>query len=78
MSVDASAGVGDRWLAGETVDGVAFGPGQQVALARGPRAGERATVLLLVAVQPAPTYRVRTAAGDELLVRQPALRAVDV
>ena len=78
MSVSAPTGLGDRWLAGEAVEGVAFGPGQQVTFARGPRAGERATVLLLVAVQPAPTYRVRTASGDELHVRQPALGAIDV
>ena len=69
-------GIGDRWLAGEALPGVRFGPGQQVAFVRGSRAGERATVMLLVAVQPEPLYHVR-AAGAELHVRQSALDAVD-
>ena len=73
----AVPGAGDRWLAGETLPGVRFGPGQRVAFARGSRAGQRATVMLLVAVQPEPLYHVRADAGAELHVRQSALDAAD-
>ena len=72
-----ASGVGDRWLAGEPVAGVAFAPRQRVTLARGPRAGEHGTVLLLVAMRPEALYHVRADAGDELHVRQSALRALD-
>ena len=82
MSRVSHAGAGDRWLAGEPLAGVAFGPGQSVALARGTRAGARATVLLLVALEPEPLYRVRvqdaSGASDELHVRQSALSAANV
>jgi hypothetical protein len=70
-----SAGIGDRWLAGEPVAGVAFGPHDRATLARGPRAGEGARILLLVTAGPEPVYLVATDAGDELHVRQSALRA---
>ena len=72
-------GPGDRWLAGEPVDGVAFGPRERVEFVRGSRAGGRATVVLLVAVSPEPMYHVVTEDGDpprELHVRQSALRSV--
>ena len=76
MTDDArgARGAGDRWLAGETVEGVTFTPDQVVELARGPRAGEQAVVLLLVALEPEPMYRVLARKGDELHVRQSALR----
>jgi hypothetical protein len=72
-------GVGDRWLAGVPVEGVAFAPRERVEFARGSMAGRRATVLLLVAVSPEPMYHVITEEGDpprELHVRQSALRSV--
>jgi hypothetical protein len=72
-----AAGAGDRWLAGELLPGVAFAPRERVAFARGSRAGERATVLLLVAVSPEPLYHVVAETGAELHVRQSALRGVD-
>jgi hypothetical protein len=71
------SGIGDRWLAGEPVAGVMFTPRQRVELARGPRAGEQGTILLLVAMRPEALYHVRADAGDELHVRQSALRAID-
>ena len=74
----AVPGDGDRWLAGDVLPGVRFGPGARVAFARGSRAGERATVMLLVAVRPEPLYHVRADAGAELHVRQSALDAADV
>ena len=70
-------GMGDRWLAGGTLPGVHFGPAARVAFARGPRAGQEATVLLLVAVRPEPLYHVRADEGRELQVRQSALVPVD-
>ena len=70
-----STGLGDRWLAGEPVDGVHFAPHARAVFARGPRVGEGAMVLLLVTAGPEPVYLVATAAGDELHVRQSALRA---
>jgi hypothetical protein len=70
-------GAGDRWLAGESLPGVHFGPAARVAFVRGPRAGREATVLLLVAVTPEPLYHVRADEGRELQVRQSALAAVD-
>ena len=73
----SASGLGDRWLAGEPVAGVAFAPHQRVALVRGARAGEQGTVLLLVAMRPEALYHVRADAGDELHVRQSALRAID-
>lgn len=76
MSRPAAPGIGDRWLAGYAIEGVAFGPGASVEFVRGPRMGARATVLLLVSVATEPTYRVRAASGDELHVRQSALRAI--
>lgn len=73
--MSALRGVGDRWLAGEAIDGVRHGPGARVAFAAGPRAGERATVELLVVVAPEPAYQVRTADGAVVRVRQSSLRA---
>ena len=70
-------GAGDRWLAGEALPGVRFGPGERVAFARGSRAGQQAIVMLLVAVGPEPLYHVRADAGAELHVRQSALVATD-
>lgn len=72
-----ATGAGDRWLAGEPLPGVAFGPRQRVAFARGSRAGERATVILLVAVSPEPLYHVVVETGAELHVRQSSLRGLD-
>ena len=70
-------GAGDRWLAGESLPDVHFGPGARVTFVRGSRAGERAIVMLLVAVRPEPLYHVRADAGPELHVRQSALEAAD-
>lgn len=73
----APRGIGDRWLDGESLDGVTFASRERATLARGARAGEQVTVLLLVAAHPEPLYLVRADAGDELHVRQSALRAID-
>lgn len=70
-----AAGLGDRWLAGEPLPGVAFRQHDRVAIATGSREGQQGTVLLLIGVQPEPGYLVRLADGVELRVRQSALRA---
>ena len=67
-------GLGDRWLAGEPIDGVAFAHNQSVMIAEGTRGGQRGIVVLLMAVTPVPRYLVRLAAGgDEVRVLQSAL-----
>ena len=68
-------GIGDRWLAGEPIAGVAFHHHQRVEVASGPRAGERGIIRLLVAMRPEPAYFVELDdAGGDLRVRQSALR----
>lgn len=51
-------GLGDRWMAGEALPGVRFGMHARVRITEGPRAGVTGTVLLLIAVEPAPRYAV--------------------
>jgi hypothetical protein len=68
-------GVGDRWMAGETVAGVEFAVRQAVTITGGARAGERGTVLLLVDVAAEPVYFVELRAGAVVRVRQSQLRA---
>lgn len=71
-------GIGDRWLRGERIPGVAFALHQRVVVAGGSRDGQHGTVALLLAVAPHPLYLVALDgdAGD-LKVRQPSLRAAD-
>ena len=70
-------GVGDRWLADERIDGVAFGHHARVSVASGQRAGAYGTVRLLLALSPEPTYLVELddQAGD-LRARQSTLHAL--
>jgi hypothetical protein len=64
-------GVGDRWLAGETIAGVAFAHHQAVTVAGGAHDGADGIVLLLMAVTPEPRYLVRLATdGREVRLRQ--------
>ncbi len=66
-------GVGDRWLDGDAVDGVRFGPKQAVEIVGGSRDGQRGRILLLIALEPEPTYLVMLEIGSEIRVRQSAL-----
>jgi hypothetical protein len=66
-------GVGDRWLEGEAVEGVRFGHKQPVEIVGGSRDGQRGRILLLIALEPEPTYLVMLEIGAELRVRQSAL-----
>ena len=67
-------GIGDRWLAGERVDGVTFALHARVEIAGGSRDGQAGTVALLLAVRPEPRYLVALDDGTELRVRQSSLR----
>jgi hypothetical protein len=53
-----SAGLGDRWLGGERIPGVAFAHYDTVRVVAGPHAGGEGRVLLLVTPPPEPTYLV--------------------
>ena len=52
-------GHGDRWLAGDRPDGVHFSLHERVRVVDGPAAGRVGLVLLLVRVEPEPSYLVR-------------------
>ena len=67
-------GVGDRWMAGEPVEGVAFAPGAAVDVVAGAHAGASGRVLLLVVLRPEPRYVVHLAAtGIDVRLAQSAL-----
>lgn len=69
-------GVGDRWLAGEPVDGVAFPHLAPVQVAAGARAGARGHIALLLALRPEPVYLVTLDGGaGDVRVAQSGLRA---
>ena len=67
-------GLGERWLRGERLPGVAFAQHDAVTIAGGSRDGEEGRVLLLLAVAPQALYLVALDGGGELKVRQDALR----
>lgn len=52
-------GLGDRWMAGEALPGIAHAQHARVVVRAGAHAGATGTVLLLVAVTPEPRYAVR-------------------
>jgi hypothetical protein len=69
-------GLGDRWLAGEAIEGVLFAQHQSVSITEGPYSGESGSILLLMGVRPQPTYLVELGSGrGEVRVRQAELRA---
>jgi hypothetical protein len=66
---------GDRWLAGEPVEGVAFAHHDTVEIVAGPHVGRLGAVVLLMGVQPEPLYLVEFAGGaGDRRVRQSELR----
>jgi hypothetical protein len=68
-------GVGDRWLAGEPVDGVRFGLNEDVEVLRGPHAGASGSILLLLSLHPEPVYLVGLGSrARDVRVPQSALR----
>lgn len=68
-------GVGDRWLAGEPVPGVAFEQHTSVGIVGGRHHGDEGIVILLMALGDDPLYlvRLRSTIG-EIRVRQSSLR----
>lgn len=71
-------GIGDRWLAGEPVEGVELEHGAAVEVAGGALDGRRGTIALLIAVRPEPAYLVALAGGGgDVRVRQSALRRAE-
>ncbi len=76
---DARApGLGDRWMAGEALPGVAYAQHDPVRVAEGPHAGRTGRVLLLAAPPPAAAYLVALdGAGAPVRVAQAALRPAD-
>ena len=69
------AGLGDRWLAGETLDGVTFALNDAVEVTAGRLRGALGTITLLMAVAPEPLYLVRLASGaGDARIRQSDLR----
>lgn len=70
-------GAGDRWLAGEHVEGVEFGHHAAVEIVSGRFGGTRGRVELLLAIDPEPQYLIALGGGaGTAKVRQSALRAL--
>lgn len=67
-------GAGDRWLAGEPLDGVRFALHDPVEIVGGPLDGLRGTIALLMALTPEPSYLVALRDRADVRVRQSALR----
>ena len=70
-------GVGDRWLAGESIPGVEFALHDAVELVGGPLDGERGSIALLMSLAPEPSYLVSLGDGRDVRQRQAALRRAD-
>jgi hypothetical protein len=67
------AGLGDRWLRNEPIDGVAFGPQAHVRVRGGVHDGLTGTVRLLLRVSPPPVYVVALEGGITVKLPQDAL-----
>jgi hypothetical protein len=67
-------GAGDRWLAGEQVEGVAFALNDAVEITNGANDGAHGTIVLLLGLAPEPSYLVALPGGD-VRVPQSALQA---
>lgn len=68
-------GLGDRWLAGGRIEGVAFAQHERVEVVSGRFLGHRGRILLLVGLDPEPGYLVQLDGGvGDAKVRQGALR----
>jgi hypothetical protein len=71
-------GAGDRWLAGEKPDGVAFAHNEAVEITVGRHAGEAGAIVLLLALAPEPRYLVELGSGGgDVHVPQSALRRAE-
>ena len=71
-------GLGDRWLAGERVPGVIFAHNESVEILAGAHAAEVGAIVLLMGIEPEPTYLVELGSGQgDVRVRQSALRSME-
>lgn len=70
-------GLGDRWLAGESIPGVDFALHDAVELVGGPLDGERGSISLLMGLAPEPSYLVSVSGGRDVRLRQSGLRRAD-
>jgi hypothetical protein len=76
--MSTTPGLGDRWLRGERLPGVAFALHDRVVITGGSRDGQFGTIALLLAVVPQPLYLVSLDGGaGDLKVRQSSLRTAD-
>lgn len=68
-------GIGDRWLAGEKIDGVSLQRHDAVDISAGRHEGEIGRVELLMDVQPEARYLIKLAQSGRLVpVSESALR----
>lgn len=72
----ATRGIGDRWLAGEPIDGVAFAQNDAVRVREGRHAGRTGRVLLLADAPPSTAYLVDLGDGRPARLPQGALEPV--
>ena len=56
-------GLGDRWLAGDAIEGVTFAQHDAVSIVEGPHSGETGDIMLLTGNRPQPTYLVELGSG---------------
>lgn len=71
-------GAGDRWLAGDPLEGVRFSHHAAVEISGGRFDGARGRIELLIALAPEPQFLVALAdGGGTVKVPQSSLRAVD-
>ena len=68
----------DRWLAGGSLDGVAYALNDAVILLEGDHAGQAGTVVALQSLAPEPLYVVQLGgSGEDVGALQSSLRPAD-
>ena len=72
----SARGLGDRWLAGDPIEGVAFGPGDPVRLRVAPTRAP-GHVRLLMRGPPDPRYLVELGDGSAVRVGQAEIEGVE-
>lgn len=71
-------GLGDRWFAGESIPGVAFGHNEAVEITAGEYSGHTGSIVFLMDVAPEPLYLVELgSANGDVRIRQSALRSLE-
>lgn len=71
-------GAGDRWMAGDRLEGVAFSQNDRVTIVAGPHTGDAGAIMLLLTLSSDPLYIVKLGTtGRDVRVRQSALRRAE-